>query len=114
MRDTDWRPNPCPDCGQMRNAAEHPVCTNPRCFNGLMQQRPALFANIEQAVTTVTTTRLKIVLDGNRLKKALGLPDSATVTFTVPNGGDYSGRTLDVDKDSPITVSWTEERQSDG
>lgn len=28
MRDTDWRPSPCPTCGRMRHAAEHPVCDN--------------------------------------------------------------------------------------
>jgi hypothetical protein len=26
VRDTDWRPSPCPKCGKMRAAAEHPVC----------------------------------------------------------------------------------------
>ena len=31
MRDTDWRPSNCPECGRIRNAAEHPVCDNPDC-----------------------------------------------------------------------------------
>lgn len=31
MRDTDWRPSPCPKCGTMRHAAENPICTNPSC-----------------------------------------------------------------------------------
>jgi hypothetical protein len=31
MRDTDWRPSPCPVCGETREAAEHPVCLNAGC-----------------------------------------------------------------------------------
>jgi hypothetical protein len=31
MIDTDWRPSPCPDCGEYRAAAKNPVCLNPNC-----------------------------------------------------------------------------------
>ena len=31
MEDTDWRPSPCPICGEWREAARHPVCTNKNC-----------------------------------------------------------------------------------
>ena len=31
MEDTDWRPSPCPVCGEMREAARNPVCRNPDC-----------------------------------------------------------------------------------
>ena len=31
MKDTDWRPSPCPHCGEMRDAAEYPVCYNKQC-----------------------------------------------------------------------------------
>lgn len=31
MRDTDWRPTPCPHCGVMREAKEYPVCENNQC-----------------------------------------------------------------------------------
>ena len=31
MEDTDWRPSPCPDCGEYRAAAKNPVCDNPNC-----------------------------------------------------------------------------------
>ena len=31
MRDTDWRPSPCPICGEMRIAAEKPACLNAGC-----------------------------------------------------------------------------------
>jgi hypothetical protein len=31
MRDTDWRPTPCPHCGVMREAKQYPVCENKHC-----------------------------------------------------------------------------------
>ena len=31
MRDTDWRPSPCPGCGHTRGAQEHPICRNSAC-----------------------------------------------------------------------------------
>ena len=31
MEDTDWRPTPCPACGEMREAARTPVCRHPDC-----------------------------------------------------------------------------------
>jgi len=31
MEDTDWRPSPCPHCGEMRGAAKNPVCQNHAC-----------------------------------------------------------------------------------
>jgi hypothetical protein len=31
MEDTDWRPSPCPECGELREAAKYPVCENKNC-----------------------------------------------------------------------------------
>jgi len=31
MEDTDWRPSPCPECGEFRGAARYPVCKNKNC-----------------------------------------------------------------------------------
>ncbi len=31
LEDTDWRPSPCPLCGEMREAARTPVCRNVAC-----------------------------------------------------------------------------------
>ena len=31
MRDTDWRPSPCPYCGVMRSASANPICLNKDC-----------------------------------------------------------------------------------
>jgi hypothetical protein len=34
MKDTDWRPSPCPSCGVMRHAERQPRCHNSNCnFN---------------------------------------------------------------------------------
>lgn len=34
-----------------------------------------------------------------------------TVTFRVPDGGDYSGVTLDVEDALPVTVTWVTETE---
>lgn len=34
MKDTDWRPSPCPSCGETRAAAKHPKCDNKHCDVG--------------------------------------------------------------------------------
>jgi hypothetical protein len=31
MKDADWRPSHCPECGRLRAAAKYPVCTNTEC-----------------------------------------------------------------------------------
>jgi hypothetical protein len=31
MEDTDWRPSPCPHCGEIRAAQRNPVCNNLDC-----------------------------------------------------------------------------------
>ena len=31
MEDTDWRPSPCPLCGEIREAAKNPICHNTVC-----------------------------------------------------------------------------------
>jgi len=33
MEDTDWRPSPCPECGELREAAKYPVCENKNCHD---------------------------------------------------------------------------------
>ena len=38
MKDTDWRPSPCPECGEMRKAARHPVCRNVDCVNDVVKR----------------------------------------------------------------------------
>lgn len=61
---------------------------------------------------TITTQRHTITLQGrdviNMLRKdGYEIPDKATVTFTVPGGGDWSNCALDLDdEDQPIEVTW--------
>jgi hypothetical protein len=38
MEDTDWRPSPCPQCGEMREAARNPVCRNVDCVNDVAKR----------------------------------------------------------------------------
>jgi hypothetical protein len=38
MEDTDWRPSPCPLCGEMREAARNPVCRNVDCVNDVAKR----------------------------------------------------------------------------
>ena len=40
-------------------------------------------------------------------------PADASVSFAVPGGGDYSGATLDVNRDAPIYITWTETEEEE-
>jgi len=55
MEDTDWRPSSCPVCGEMREAARHPVCRNVDCAVVLAKRnlKPA----IEQEETNMNRPR---------------------------------------------------------
>lgn len=67
-------------------------------------------------ITKVTTKRsYSITLTGcdiisllrNVMDSSQPMPStSATVTFRVPSGGDYSGMNIGVDVDCPITIAW--------
>lgn len=35
-----------------------------------------------------------------------GIPENASIWIKVPNGGDYSGMTLDISNDCPVFVKW--------
>lgn len=68
---------------------------------------------------TVTTRRLTIELSREDLlefleTKGLKPPQlvNASVYFQVPSGGDWSGMDIDIDKDHPVTVTWTETEES--
>lgn len=43
MRDTDWRPSPCPKCGKLREASEFPICED--C------DQPSRVAEVERELT---------------------------------------------------------------
>lgn len=48
MEDTDWRPSPCPLCGEMREARRTPVCQNPKCD---------CYVNMDRTMTQNTSKR---------------------------------------------------------
>ena len=52
MEDTDWRPSPCPLCGEMREAAKHPKCDNKECVVG-----PFISRNKLEGTRTMKTER---------------------------------------------------------
>lgn len=59
---------------------------------------------------TERVTQWRMQLTGRdivRLLKKQGyhFPKDTQVMVTVPRGGDYSGQTLEIDKEMPITVS---------
>lgn len=55
-----------------------------------------------------TTTKIKTTtnyeLTSEDLVKILQLPEDSTVKFTVPRGGDYSGMSLEISRDFPLTI----------
>ena len=48
MEDTDWRPSPCPVCGEMREAARTPVCRNPDCGEDVAKRNLRMFKPKEE------------------------------------------------------------------
>ena len=61
MRDTDWRPSPCPVCGYWREAAEHPVCTNPNCNKKERTLKPAGYSKGEPLSDAQTVEPMRYV-----------------------------------------------------
>lgn len=39
-------------------------------------------------------------------------PDNASVTISIPGGGDWSNTELDVSEASPVEISWTERHEA--
>lgn len=73
---------------------------------------------IPRRVRTTTTEETELEVDAADIRKWLGqaigitIPDDATVTVSVPGGGDWSHATLDIDSRCPITVTWTKTTES--
>jgi hypothetical protein len=63
---------------------------------------------IDTVVSSVTKITHKAELNSNDLKNYLGLPANARLYFHVPGGGDWSNGDVDISKDNPIHISWTE------
>lgn len=67
---------------------------------------------VQRAVVT-TERHNTVVLDNleiRELLKRIGyqVPATAQIYFTVPGGGDWSNTTVDITKENPITIEWTD------
>lgn len=74
------------------------------------KRRPAAIALKTQMTTTVRRD-CELILTSDHIrallsKSGIHIPDGVTVQFTVPRGGDYSGMTLDIDEENPLTIRW--------
>ena len=72
---------------------------------------------MKEVVTTKVTKTHRLEMSGRNIismlrSDGLDVPPNATVTFEVPTGGDYSGMTVDVNGDHPVTISWTTHEES--
>jgi len=56
----------------------------------------------------VVTIRRTGEITAEVLRKTFGIPAGATISVTVPGGGDWSNCELDLDHHGPISVSWSE------
>ena len=62
---------------------------------------------------STTTHKLHMQLDKETILKLLcvsdyPIPETATVTVSVPGGGDWSGMDLDIGDDAMLDIRWTE------
>lgn len=72
--------------------------------------------NISSVVqrTVVTTERLhQIIIDDTEIRELLRragyqIPAKAQIFFTVPGGGDWSNSSVDITREFPVTIEWTE------
>jgi hypothetical protein len=78
MEDTDWRPSPCPLCGEMREAAKSPICRNVDCANALAKRnlKPA----IKQEETIVNRPRY-LWIRPNNVESPMVLIDDPVAIF---------------------------------
>lgn len=79
--------------------------------------------SVVQRTVVTTERRHEIVIDNVEIRELLrrtgyNIPAKARIYFTVPGGGDWSNTDVDICRDYPVTVEWTEtyqqEQQPDG
>jgi hypothetical protein len=104
MKDTDWRPSPCPACGEMREAARNPVCRNVDCVNDVAKSRmpdaPRYVWIRANGDATIISDPVKLWQDPcfNRVEDriyTLGNEVEVKVTVEVKNKPVYRGNTTD-------------------
>jgi len=76
-------------------------------------------SGVQKRIAVTTRTEYAVTISGVEIldmlrERGMKIPPMAQVTFDVPSGGDYSGMTIDINVDNPVTVSWktTEESKS--
>jgi hypothetical protein len=67
MQDTDWRPSPCPLCGEMREAARTPLCSNVSC--DCYVERPRTMKTEQKYLWENDNGELRIISDLSLLFK---------------------------------------------
>ena len=63
-----------------------------------------LEAKVDCEKTTHAVYRTE--LDGNQLRKLLGIPANARVYVQIPGGGDYSNTDMDIDSGFKLKLVW--------
>ena len=66
---------------------------------------------IQMQATIITDQKYKVEITGEMIiamlrETGMTIPDSATVSFTVPGGGDWSNMSIDVDAENPVYAEW--------
>lgn len=67
-----------------------------------------------KTTTTIKLTQQEIVQAVKRVFDIRDMPDDAKVSFVSPRGGDWSGRTIDVDEANPVSITYTTETNEGG
>lgn len=79
--------------------------------------------SVVQRTVVTTERRHEIIMDNTEIRELLRragyqIPAKARIYFTVPGGGDWSNTDVDITRDYPVTVEWTDtyqqEQQPDG
>lgn len=57
---------------------------------------------------TTTKSTHKAQLSGATIRRLFAIPSNATIKVTVPSGGDWSGKDLNLDGETTLDISWEE------
>ena len=63
MRDTDWRPSKCPECGVFRSAQKNPICKNRLCLEYEVVSVDKKIRQKKRANKSITSQEACIALD---------------------------------------------------
>lgn len=80
---------------------------------GPLKPWPSERPNVVTATKVSTESKMRVVLGDKAIRTLLThagiiIPAGATITVSIPGGGDYSNTDLDIDDRCPVVVAWTE------